>query len=145
MLGVPSLFCKQFFLFNVDCGGTVQLLFDGNFSEHIEVHNGHDQGSPESQSIFCVELSPKLTLLDQLRSGVEILGKRRSVKGFFDNTSIWVSSPADFDIIESVCRKVKRVLWVSHCTMTNQKRKIYSFLLVDTIKFVRSWPPWIED
>lgn len=99
------MFIKQYFAFQE--GLTVQLNVDGNLSKKISVHNGHDQGSSESQPVFCVEVSSILEMLDSLLPGIEILGKRRSVRGFSDNSGMYVSDPVDINIIESVYSKVR--------------------------------------
>ena len=67
--GMSFLFASQYMAFNHNL--TVQIYLDGAKSDKFKVLNGHDQGSPESQPVFRVEVSPILTLLDTIGHGVD--------------------------------------------------------------------------
>ena len=140
--GMSSLFASQYSAFNKNL--TVQIFLDGAKSEKIKVVNGHDQGSPESQPVFCIEVSPILTLLDKLLKGITLLGKRRSVRGFSDNSSMWISDPTEINKVESVYSKARNAMGlILHTDPKKEKNPTVSWGRNKLIP-ARDWAPWIS-
>ena len=75
-------------------------------------------------------------------AGIVLLGKRRSVRGFSDNSGMYITNPSDIPIIESVYSKVRRVFGlILHTDPAKCKNPLVPWGRHKHIK--SEWPSWV--